>query len=99
MIVSARVHPGESPASFCADGLLELVLRRDDENAKKLRDAYVFRVVPMLNPDGVARGHWRKDARGDDLNRMYWPDCDARARAARALLSSLTFLRVKAGGS
>ena len=31
----------------------------------------MFVVVPMLNPDGVYRGHARMDTQGNDLNRCY----------------------------
>ena len=45
VLVSARVHPGETPASFVLDGLLELLLRPDDRRAKLLRRKYVWRFV------------------------------------------------------
>ncbi|KAH8044029.1 hypothetical protein JL721_12985 [Aureococcus anophagefferens] len=89
VLVSARVHPGETPASFVLDGLLELLLRPDDRRAKLLRRKYVWRFVPQLNPDGVARGHYRHDVFGVNLNRVYWPRPDHRAAPAQAALMVL----------
>lgn len=34
-------------------------LLSDDERAQKLRQTYVFKIVPMLNPDGVYLGNYR----------------------------------------
>ncbi|KAH8063491.1 hypothetical protein JL722_2665 [Aureococcus anophagefferens] len=87
VLVSARVHPGETPASFVLDGLLELLLRPDDRRAKLRRAAWRF--VPQLNPDGVARGHYRHDVFGVNLNRVYWPRPDHRAAPAQAALMVL----------
>jgi len=32
---------------------------------------FVFKIVPLLNPDGVFRGYFRNDTQGLNLNRVY----------------------------
>lgn len=41
----------------------------DDDVAKYLRNNFVFKIIPMLNPDGVIIGNYRTSLSGMDLNR------------------------------
>lgn len=68
VILTARVHPGESNSSYIMEGLIEYLISTDP-GAKLLRDRFVFKIVPMLNPDGVVVGNYRCSLSGADLNR------------------------------
>jgi len=50
------------------EGFLEFIVSNEKE-AKGLRDQFVFKIVPMLNPDGVIVGNYRCSLTGLDLNR------------------------------
>ena len=58
VILTSRVHPGESNSSFIIEGVMEELIG-DSDIARYLRNTYVFKIVPMLNPDGVIVGNYR----------------------------------------
>lgn len=70
VILSARVHPGESNSSFIMEGILDFLVS-DKPAAFKLRNLFVFKILPMLNPDGVIIGNYRWSLAGVDLNRQW----------------------------
>eukprot|EP00802_Teleaulax_amphioxeia_P006230 Tamp_06234.p1 GENE.Tamp_06234~~Tamp_06234.p1 ORF type:complete len:549 (+),score=86.53 Tamp_06234:857-2503(+) len=74
IVLSARVHPGETNASWMMKGCLEYLVG-DSPGARRLRSQYVFKVVPMLNPDGVIVGNYRTGLAGCDLNRKWKQPC------------------------
>jgi hypothetical protein len=70
IFISARVHPGESNASWMMKGVIDFLTSKSPE-AKALRDNFVFKIVPILNPDGVINGNYRCSLSGQDLNRRW----------------------------
>ncbi|XP_033217220.1 cytosolic carboxypeptidase 2-like isoform X2 [Belonocnema kinseyi] len=70
VVITARVHPGETPSSWMMKGIIDF-LTGDSNQAKELRERFIFKVVPMLNPDGVIVGNNRCSLSGKDLNRQY----------------------------
>ncbi|KAI6230904.1 Cytosolic carboxypeptidase 1 [Aphelenchoides besseyi] len=70
VLFMARVHPGESNASWIMHGILN-ALTADTEVASRLRRRFIFKIVPCLNPDGVINGSHRCSLAGIDLNRVW----------------------------
>lgn len=70
VVVCARIHPGETNSSYVAEGLIKY-LCCEEETAKELRRKLVFKIIPMMNPDGVVAGNYRTSFFGKDLNRTY----------------------------
>jgi len=52
------------------EGFIEYILG-DELEARSLRNTYVFKIIPMLNPDGVIVGNYRCSLSGLDLNRQW----------------------------
>jgi len=52
------------------EGSLKMLMS-DSPLAKELRKHFIFKVVPMLNPDGVIHGNYRCSLLGCDLNRKW----------------------------
>ena len=72
IILSARVHPGETVSSFMMEGFLKEFI--GGEYGEYLKEVFLFKIVPMINPDGVVNGNYRFSASGYDLNRK-WLSC------------------------
>ena len=70
IVIIGRQHPGETVGSFVVKGCIDFLMG-DSEEAKKLREIYVFKIVPMMNPDGVLVGNSRTSFAGCDLNRRW----------------------------
>jgi murein tripeptide amidase MpaA len=70
IVITSRVHSGETPASLVFKGMVEFLLS-DRKEAKLLRLYYTFILIPCLNPDGVVCGNYRNSASGVDLNRQW----------------------------
>ena len=70
IIITCRVHPGEANSSYIVEGIIHFLLGNSKE-AKVLRQNYIFKIIPMLNPDGVIYGNYRCSLLGVDLNRRW----------------------------
>ncbi|XP_076010306.1 cytosolic carboxypeptidase 1 isoform X2 [Genypterus blacodes] len=95
IFLSARVHPGETNASWVMKGTLEFLMGTSPL-ASSLREAYIFKIVPMLNPDGVINGNCRCSLSGEDLNRQWQypnPDLHPTIYHTKSLLQYLAHIQ------
>ncbi|KAM3843925.1 cytosolic carboxypeptidase 1 isoform 6-T7 [Vipera latastei] len=95
IFLSARVHPGETNSSWVMKGTLEYLMSNAPA-AQSLRESYIFKIVPMLNPDGVINGNHRCSLSGEDLNRQWQnpnPDLHPTIYHAKGLLQYLAAIK------
>ncbi|MDE0178966.1 MAG: M14 family metallopeptidase [Gammaproteobacteria bacterium] len=83
-----RQHPPEVTGALTMNAFLDTVLA-DTELARSFRETFTVVTVPLLNPDGVANGHWRHNAGKTDLNRDWGPFRQPETRSVRDLLANL----------
>lgn len=88
VVLLGRQHPPEVTGAIAMEAfLLELTDRME---AGRLNGSEVqFLVVPLLNPDGVARGHWRANRGAEDLNRDWGDFSQPETRAVHSWLEAL----------
>lgn len=57
-IITARIHPGETYGSWMMQGFIRFITS-NDKSAIDLRDRFIFKIVPMINIEGVILGNHR----------------------------------------
>ena len=77
IMITGRVHPGETQASWILHFFMRFLLSKSPV-ARLLRSKAIFKIVPMINVDGVIGGNYRTGFAGLDINRMFGADADSR---------------------
>jgi hypothetical protein len=85
VVLIGRQHPPEVTGALAMRAFLEQLFRERGEADGDVQ----FLIVPMLNPDGVARGYWRGNMGGRDLNRDWGEFTQPETRAVRDLLTAI----------
>jgi hypothetical protein len=80
-----RQHAWETGTSFVGQGAIEFML---SEEARELRKRVIFKVLPMVDPDGCERGGVRFNRNGYDVNRN-WDTVDPENREHRKLMPEI----------
>lgn len=83
-----RQHPPEVSGALAMRSFVDTVLD-DSQLARDFRARYALVVIPLINPDGVALGHWRHNVNGIDLNRDWGPFTQPETQGAARLIEGI----------
>lgn len=81
VVVFGRQHPPETTGSLALMRFVEAVAG-DSALARAFRQEFSVLVIPLINPDGVDRGHWRHNVGGVDTNRDWGVFAQPETRSA-----------------
>ncbi len=88
ILLIGRQHPPEVTGALAMFPFME-TLMGDSDLAKAYRARFETIAVPLLNPDGVVRGHWRHNTGGVDLNRDWGPFTEPETYLMKGLLDQI----------
>ena len=88
VILIGRQHPPEVSGAIAMEAFVDELARLVQAGGRANRD-FQFLVIPEINPDGVARGHWRANRGGKDLNRDWGEFSQPETRAVKSWLDAL----------
>ena len=88
VILMGRQHPPEVTGALAMDAFLSEI-GNQVRAGKVSSDRVQFLIIPMLNPDGVARGHWRANRGGKDINRDWGEFSQPETQAVKRWLDAL----------
>ena len=95
LLLLGRQHPPEATGALALMPFVERLLANRRESCANRAPACAFfethglAVAPNLNPDGVARGHWRHNLNGVDLNRDWGAFTQPETQAVRDWVDGL----------
>ena len=72
ILLIGRQHPPEVTGAIAMRSFIDTILA-DTDVARQFRARFKLAIVPLVNPDGVAAGHWRHNVNGVDVNRDWGP--------------------------
>jgi predicted deacylase len=90
ILILGRQHPPEIPGAWALEDFAETLI---EARAGGAIEAGLI-IAPLLNPDGVAAGHWRLNAAQTDLNRDW---ADRRQPEIQAVYRLLETLEIEPG--
>ncbi len=82
LLILGGQHPPEVTGTLALHAFVESIFS-DSRAARRFRARTRIVVAPLLNPDGVDRGHWRTNRGGVDLNRDWGTFSQPETRAIR----------------
>ncbi len=96
VLILGRQHPPEVTGGKALVTFIDTLLsgrgkacEKPASNACRFYDHYDLVVIPLMNPDGVALGHWRLNLGGVDLNRDWGPFTQPETMAVAARVQRL----------